>query len=183
MCPRKWTIMLAVLMFAGMPASASAEFYKYVDKDGNVYYTDNYGDIPTDQRPKASEYEEFKPELIPPPQGTAVDTGEVSPAEDTQKKVETQAENGEEKSREKRLTETVEKLKQEYQALAQEREQLAEESKGRMPSSDRKKLVDRIKNFNTKIKGYEERRQAFDKEVEEYNADIAKKATEAVSGN
>ena len=179
---RKPIIMLVMLIFAVVAVPASAEFYKYVDKDGKVHYTDDYGDIPIDQRPKAHEYEEYQPPLTPQTEAGA-DTKQVVPAEGEEIGVqtETQAESGEEKSLEQRLRKTGARLQEEYEVLVEERRQLEETSKQRATSAARRELVDKIKDFNAKIKAYEETRLAFDKEVEAYNTRIAK-AKEAKSG-
>ncbi|MEE2902354.1 MAG: DUF4124 domain-containing protein [Myxococcota bacterium] len=41
---------LGVVMWLCSPSDSSAEIYKYVDKDGNVAYTDNLSALPPDRR-------------------------------------------------------------------------------------------------------------------------------------
>ena len=40
--------------------AVSAEFYKYLDKDGNVRFTNDYFQIPKDQRDGMQEYSEYQ---------------------------------------------------------------------------------------------------------------------------
>ncbi|MBE9582728.1 MAG: DUF4124 domain-containing protein, partial [Proteobacteria bacterium] len=47
-----------VLILTIFPALASAEFYKYVDKNGSVRFTDNLANVPADQRSQVDEYED-----------------------------------------------------------------------------------------------------------------------------
>ena len=37
---------------------AAAQFYKYVDKDGNIHFTDDINQVPPEQRAKIRSYEE-----------------------------------------------------------------------------------------------------------------------------
>ncbi len=46
-------VVVLALMLAGAIAPARSEMYKYRDAQGNVCYTDNLAQIPTDQRPGA----------------------------------------------------------------------------------------------------------------------------------
>ena len=57
----------------------------------------------------------------------------------------------------------------------EERKQLDEAAKRRTTPAIRKKLVERIRGFNSRIKDYEKRRKAFNQDAEAYNAGIEKK--------
>ena len=50
----KWIIVLALMLLA---APACAEMFKYVDKDGNVLYTDDLSVVPEKQRPGVEVFE------------------------------------------------------------------------------------------------------------------------------
>jgi hypothetical protein len=187
----KWIVMLVL---AGMPAIVSAEFYRYVDEQGKVHYTDEFGNVPPDQRPKVDEYEEFQDQVTSqeaetagqeevPLAGSGRDVEEEVPpvatgtdAEKSDAQTETQADADEEKSLQEELREVGAELEEEYQALLEERKQLDEASKTRMGAAVRAELVEKIRDFNARIKDYEGRREAYNREVEAYNASIAKEA-------
>jgi hypothetical protein len=178
MKPGKWIVMLVL---AGMPALVSAEFYRYVDEQGKVHFTDEFGNVPPDQRPKVDEYEESQ-DLVTSQEAEATGQEEVPPvgtgtdAEKSDVQTETEADADEKKSLEEELRELGAQLEEEYQALLEERKQLDEASKKRMGAAVRAELVDKIRDFNARIKDYEGRREAYNREVEAYNASIAEEA-------
>lgn len=52
----KLFIILIALLFSTV--GAFAEFYKYIDKEGNILFTDNLSEVPENQRPGVIEYGE-----------------------------------------------------------------------------------------------------------------------------
>jgi hypothetical protein len=54
---RWWCLLLAV-MIGLIPVAAGAEFYKYRDDSGVLRFTDNLFDVPEDQRPQVTRYQE-----------------------------------------------------------------------------------------------------------------------------
>ncbi len=53
----RWLISLSLLLFS---MSASAEYYRYIDKDGNVHFTDDLTNVPENQRTDIHEYTGFQ---------------------------------------------------------------------------------------------------------------------------
>jgi len=49
-----------VSVMLSFATAASAEFYKYIDKDGMVRYTNDYYQVPEDQRKRMEKYIEYK---------------------------------------------------------------------------------------------------------------------------
>jgi hypothetical protein len=45
-------LLIFLLLFFFLPFSTEAEIYKYVDKTGNIAFTDNLNNVPENQRPK-----------------------------------------------------------------------------------------------------------------------------------
>jgi len=54
---KNYLVLLSILVWSILPRIASAEIYKYVDKSGNVAYTDNPASIPEEVRSKAGQRE------------------------------------------------------------------------------------------------------------------------------
>ena len=177
----QWII---VLILTGMYALSSAEFYRYVDEEGKVKYTDNLANVPVDQRPKAYEYDDSYDQFAPEegierekPETESPD-GALKEAEDLRLQREALAKEGEEKTLEQKLRETGARLKEEYQALIKEKEELDKLTTRRLTETERKELIKKVRDYNSRTEDYEKRRQAFDKEVEAYNTSIKEKEQE-----
>ena len=177
----QWII---VLVLTGMYALSSAEFYRYVDEEGKVKYTDNLANVPVDQRPKAYEYDESYDQFAPEegierekPETESPD-GALKEAEDVRLQREALAKEGEEKTLEQKLRETGARLKEEYQALMKEKEELDKSTTRRLTETERKELIKKVRDYNSQTEDYEKRREAFNKEVEAYNAGIKDKEQE-----
>jgi len=175
---RGWIIVLILIALSGF---ASAEFYRYVDQEGKTHYTDDIANIPADQRSHVSEHEDVSrgSNLKQETEKTALEQGD---GEDTLREPEVmrlQREpavgEDETKTVEQRLKETGTALEQEYQALMEERKQLDEAAKRPLTPAIREKLVEKIRDFNSRSKDYKKRRTAFDQDVEAYNAGIEDK--------
>ena len=49
---------IVTIWFLSLPASLCAEFYKYVDKEGRIFYVDDISKIPEEYRPNVNVYRE-----------------------------------------------------------------------------------------------------------------------------
>ena len=65
MNPIRLILFLLIILVA---APASAEFYKYVDEQGNIHFTDDYNKVPLDQRKGIRGYVESQSVESPAPQ-------------------------------------------------------------------------------------------------------------------
>jgi len=152
--------------------SASAEYYRYVDKDGNVHYTDDLTNVPEDQRTDINEYTGFQDgsndqekdeqkEETPLP---LLEKEQVNKKPDMDKFSEIK----------KQLDQKKEKLDEEYRALMEEKKDIEKNKNKYRSKSQAKKYNQAILEFNGKIEDYETRKNLLNKEVEEYNERIEK---------
>jgi len=165
----RWLISLSLLLFS---MSASAEYYRYIDKDGNVHFTDDLTNVPENQRTDIHEYTGF--------QGDAYDQQKDDQKAEKPKPL---IEKEQVKNKpgindfseiKKRLDQEKEKLDEEYRALMEEKKEIAKGKNKYRSKSRAKKYNKVILEFNEKIEDYERRKKVFNAEVEEYNSRVEK---------
>jgi hypothetical protein len=165
---RGWIILLTLI---ALPGFASAEFYRYVDQEGKTHFTDDIANIPADQRPHVSEYEDVS-HRSSLKEETETTTPEEESREAAVREPEVMRPRQPGVGVEQRLKETGIALEQEYQTLMDERKQLDEAAKRPMTPAMRRNLVEKVRDFNSRSNDYEKRRTAFNGEVEAFNAGI-----------
>jgi len=168
-----WILCLAAAFFS---ISASAEFYRYVDKDGNIHFTDNLSLVPESQRKGLQSYTEFEkkdetkpdesvkknpssPESLKKP-GLPSESVSCEALDETKKHLD--------------LTGQELELDREYRSLVQERKALQEEQK-KASKNAIKVLNKKIQALNKKVEDYKIRQREYNKNVELYNAKIQKR--------
>ena len=168
-----WIICLSVVFFS---ATSSGEFYRYVDKDGNVHFTDDYALVPENQRKGLQPYTEFekkdetksdesvKKAPSSPPTVQAPDLSPESVSDANKTLDETK----------KRLDAMGQELDVEYRNLIQERQALQEAQK-KASKNAIKAVNKKILELNKKVEDFKVRQSAYNKAVEGYNADILKR--------
>ena len=148
---------IALLMLFAMVQPVSAEFYRYVDRHGNVIFTDDLSKVPPEQREQVKAYKESK---YRPPKAPEKTEDQKKPSQNA----------GEDKQYDQ-LHRQEEALEQERNALKEERERLNQEGKEAVTPEQIKEYNRSIVDFNARIKAYEEKRDAFAAEVEKYQAE------------
>jgi len=169
-----WTIVIIFLLLAGPVA---AQFYRYIDKNGSLRFTDDLSKVPAEQRPNIRENN--KPETGPAPSSKeAVRAIEKSPAPRAEpsanhaQSAAAAAANGTVSLEELRAR--IEKmngqLEAEYLTLVKEKDALA---KGKDSKRTREELVSYNKSvdaFNRRAENYEKMCSQLSKLADEYNA-------------
>lgn len=130
----KLFIYLIIFFFS---TTVSAEFYKYVDENGNTHFTDDFNQVPEDQRAGLKGYDEATSDS---------DTDTVENKAVKENKVRDDNENQEylEKFHE-RLNNTRLQLLEEHKEIKKEREQNIEDRKNYKTTVDVRKTNERIK--------------------------------------
>ncbi|MBW2604061.1 MAG: DUF4124 domain-containing protein [Deltaproteobacteria bacterium] len=163
----RWLISLSLLLFS---MSASAEYYRYIDKDGNVHYTDDLTNVPENQRTDIHEYTGFQGD--PYDQQKDEQTAEKPQPLFEKEQVKNQPDTNDFSEIKKRLDKEKEQLGEEYRALMEEKKEIA---KNKYRSKSRVKKYNKvILKFNEKIEDYERRKKLFNEEVEKYNKRVEK---------
>lgn len=162
----RWLISLSLLLFS---MSASAEYYRYIGKDGNVHYTDDLTNVPENQRTDIQEYTGFQGD---PDDQQKDEQKDEQPIEKEQ--VKNKPDINDFSEIKKRLDQEKEKLDEEYSALMEEKKEIAKDKNKYRSKSRAKKYNKVILEFNEKIEDYEGRKKLFNEEVEKYNKRVEK---------
>ena len=153
----KLFICMIIIFFS---TTVSAEFYKYVDENGNTCFTDDFNKVPEDQRAGLKGYEESE----------SSDTNVVEKKAVKEKKIQEDSENI--KTLEKfhdRLINTRLQLVKEHEEIKKEREQNIEDRKNAETTEDAWKINERIKKLNKRQEELKKKFEAFEAEKKEYN--------------
>lgn len=162
-----------ILILAGLPSLVCAEFYKYRDGNGILRFTDNLVDVPEDQRPKVHTYSE-PDDFLMPWQREDKARRETVVSEEAQ-----EAEGRKINVSKTQIGSTLDDLKQikagldeEFDALIQ-RKQALDAEKEALRTKDKKAAkacLEKAKQLNADIREFEQRRQAFQKKADAFNA-------------
>jgi hypothetical protein len=165
----KWLISLALVLFS---ISASAEYYRYIDKDGHVHYTDDLTAVPENQRTDINEYNEIQSNEV----DRQKDEDKVK-SPDTlieEKQAGTKDGTYDFSEMKKELDSKKAALNKEYETLMDEKKQLQEEKNKLRNRTAAKNYNKSVLEFNEKIEDYQKRKKEFDAEVESYNNQVEK---------
>jgi len=186
---------LLFLICMWLPSSVLAEYYQYRDQNGVLRFTDNLADVPEDQREQIERYTESETfvmteeESLEDLQDTSVqeETGEdmegADQSEETGEDMEGADQSEEtETGRDDNLAQ-LKKLNQMKAALDEEFAELMEEKQVLLQYKDSKKNISmkearayqkKVTLLNQRITDFEERRQAYKKEADAFNAQPGK---------
>jgi membrane glycosyltransferase len=159
----KWIIVLVLMLLA---APISAEMFKYVDKNGNVLYTDDLSMIPEEQRPGIEVFESTMDQAFPTPEDKKTEQEQTATSA---------TENAEEAAQ--RLAKQREVLAQEAKALQEEMDALRKEkeaflSSRRFKSGPDSRVTRQFKELNRKIAASQQKLQDFNKRKAAHEAQM-----------
>lgn len=153
---------------------ACAQFYKYLDKQGNVRFTDDINQIPDIQRAKAHSYEESQA-----PAASAAESGDRAgkkPAAGTGaaevpvlSAVSASSDEDSLDSGKVRIDEMKKQVDTEYKALVKEKETLAKEKEAHKTREEINDYNKRVETFNQRAAKYETMSDDLRKKAEEFN--------------
>lgn len=168
-------VILIAAMLAALPAGA--EYYKYVDENGNVRYTDDITMVPPEQREKLLEYQDYRESE------EATETSGAPAAatpEETPEPAQAPASDEDLVEQRERLEQERTELDTEYNALMEARRRLEERRGDFRTRSALREYETQIRQLNERNAAYEAKRREHDQEVLEYNTklDQIKETTE-----
>jgi hypothetical protein len=161
-------ILITVMVFAG---PAFAEFYKYLDKQGVVRFTDDINQVPQDQRAAARSYSES--------QVSGTSAAEASPAVKEEKQADpspaaSAAAGGEGEDSIEGTRARLDALKKdaeaEYQVLVKEKDRLAKDKGTQKTREEINAYNKEVETFNQRAESFEKKNEDLRKRVEGYNA-------------
>jgi Domain of unknown function (DUF4124) len=169
-----WCAAALILLILAGPASA--QFYKYVDGQGHVKFTDDINQVPEGQRAAVRSYAESvaKAPAVAESSGTAEKSASVPGVSAASQLSEAAAEGdgdsmGEAKTR---LEEAKKKLDVEYQALVKEQEAITKDRETLKTREEISNHNKRVEAFNQRAAKYETGSNELRKEAETYNARV-----------
>ena len=152
----KLFIYLIIFFFS---TTVSAEFYKYVDENGNTNFTDDFNQVPEDQRKGLKGYKE--------PEGESItDTAEkkaVKEKKETKPKDDESLEKFHERLNNSRL-----ELVKENEEIKKKREQIIEDGKNAKTTEAVSKANERVKNLNKRQEEYNKKYETYEIERKDY---------------
>ena len=176
------TILIIFLLLA---APVTAQFYRYIDQNGNLRFTDDLNKVPVEQQANVTEYRESGPGStnspreggteIEEPYGVDAEPGEnqmhglvatVSEATVSLKELRTQVEK------------MKEEVEAEYLALVNEKDILAKQMDFKMTQEDLAAYNDSVDAFNQRAERYEKMSSSLREMVDEFNAIVFEKNLE-----
>jgi len=167
---RHWVTVLVLVWFH---APASAEPYRNIGGEGEVFYLAERGRVVAEQQ--VGLYEEAGPEEDVTAKIEGGGDAAGSPSEVLKEIAPPSAKDilpgeGKEAPRAKDLEETRKWLQKEYKALLKEQEEIHRAQERRLGPSARTRLDQRSKEYSKRLGEYEKKGEAFDKDLEVYNA-------------
>lgn len=161
-----WMAVLTAMLI--IPGVCTAEFYKYVDKDGVVRFTDDISQVPEDQRKGVDTFKSVEPPPILEEQGDATATDAANkPAKKT----------GQLDARQQQLQVQIQQLDSEYQGLMEEKAALEQELATVRTKPKMRVYNEKVSALNEKLSEYSNRRSELENETQAYN-EKAKAANE-----
>ena len=167
-------VLISFLLFS---VSASAEFYKYTDENGNVRFTDDINQVPEEQRSRIRSYVESQSEEVPEQEATQENPEKSEQQANFPDLSEDVAEEGSIEELKSRIDEIKKEIDQEYEALLKEKKQLAEDKKQVKTREQIESYNKRIGSYNLRGEDFMKKQKERDALIDNYNARLTKKNT------
>ncbi len=164
-----WSICL-VIIFLCTPVFG--EFYKYVDENNHVKYTDDLSQVPEEQRPKVKTY--IESEGIPDKKTDISTIKKEKPVQVSRQEID---------PTKNRLDKEKLELEKKYEAMMKVQKALSEEKKTAKTRIQIQKHNKKALKFNETVAEFEKKRKALDVEIRKFNAKIKQNLEEKLKND
>jgi len=175
----KYLKIFMIITFLVFSVNAAAEFYKYVDEDGNVHFTDDINQVPEPQRAKIRSYIESESEEPAAQEVTQENQSEQATTDQETNLPDLSDDESESlEDAKKQIDALKSEIDQEYEALLKEKEQLA---KAKKQAKTREQIIEfnqNVDNLNKRVASYEKKGKDYKALVDAYNQRITGKNRE-----
>ena len=163
-----------------LSAPASAQFYKYVDEDGNIRFTDDINQVPAGQRATVKSYEEAVSEPEVENQADQSDSQGSTNAQQTTATAAASVEIdlGDLDAAYNQLKALREEIDNEYNELIEEKETLAKE---KTEAKTREQVLEynaKVEKFNERARDHQQKSKKYEAQVDAYNASVSQQINE-----
>ncbi len=167
----KLSVCLLIIIFA---APASAQFYKYVDEDGNTRFTDDINLVPPDQRNNIQSYIESVSEE-PEETEANVNQEQAQPAQESESTAESVVaiDSGSLEDQRKHLDALKEEIDAEYDALIEAKKNLAQDKEKAATREEILQYNKKVEDLNQRVKDYQQKGKDYEAQVDAYNERVA----------
>jgi hypothetical protein len=163
-----------------LSAPASAQFYKYIDEDGNIRFTDDINQVPKQQRTTVKSYEEAVSDTDVENEAVQSDS-EVSTnaqQETAAAEADVDIDLGDLDAAYNQLKALRQEIDEEYNELMAEKETLAKE-KGE--AKTREQVLEynaKVEQFNERARAHQQKSKKYEAQVDAYNASVSQQINE-----
>ena len=163
-----------------LSAPVSAQFYKYIDEDGNTRFTDDINQVPEQQRTTVKSYEEAVSDTDVENKADQSDSNASTNAQ--QKAAATEAavdiDLGDLDAAYDQLKALRQEIDKEYNELTVEKETLAKE---KAEAKTREQVLEynaRAEKFNERARAHQQKSKKYEAQVDAYNARVSQQIAE-----
>lgn len=167
---KKLAFAFFLILFPILVVPVGAEFYRYIDENGQKRWTDDLSQVPKDQRASAQRLESAE-ETPTDGQADQEQSDNPASAQKSEERDQNKPNESVEVSREELEKEKAE-LDAFYQRLVEERKQLEQLQSEALSDEERVALKARILAFNAQTEQYDSQLNAFNEKIRVYNQSI-----------
>ena len=156
---------LAIILPMLLATPAAADYYyRYTDESGNIYFTDDPGNVPENRRSEITEHRGLPSETAAP----GINTGRRSDAANQMPGSAVETWDQSIKRRGASLDQERKALQSLYEDIVKKQQEIGEPPPSTASQSEMRRYEAEVEALNRRIDEYERRRKQFDAKVSEF---------------